>query len=147
MSMCDHIYDPALPAELMGRPLAEGETLLAVDLNIRDNPFVDLDDVTKVRQENGLIREIGKSLRDYNAFDTGVFLSSSGLFEALEESQRRGDFTLSGGMRVLAARDKARAADIGGRLWIDVDDPACLPKAADVLERIEAASFPNNPRT
>jgi choline kinase len=90
---------------------------------------VDLDDVTKVRVDAGAIRDIGKGLGRYNAFDTGMFLCTPALFAALEESFRRGDHSLSGGIRTLAARGKARAFDVGDGLWIDVDDDAAYERA------------------
>jgi 1L-myo-inositol 1-phosphate cytidylyltransferase len=36
-------------------------------------------------------------------------------------------------MNVLARQDKARCFDIGDRLWLDVDDPATLDKAENLL--------------
>ncbi len=107
---------------------------MAVDAGIRDNAHVDLEDVTKVRIEDGRISAIGKDIEDYNAFDTGLFLGTSALFAALEESQKQADFTLSGGMKVLAAKGKARVMDIGGRFWIDVDDEKAMEKAEGLLK-------------
>jgi 1L-myo-inositol 1-phosphate cytidylyltransferase len=129
LSMSDHLFDPAILADLARQPIADGETILAVDANIRDNALVDLDDVTRVRVREGRIVAIGKGLEDYNAFDTGLFLGTRGLFLALAKSQEGGDYTLSGGLKALAADGKARVMDIGGRYWIDVDDPGALAKA------------------
>jgi len=130
LSMSDHLFDPAILADLASRSVSDSETILAVDTRIADNPCVDLDDVTKVRVGGDRILEIGKGLSDYNAFDTGLFLGTPGLFRALGESQDKGDFTLSGGIRILAAGGKARVMDIGGRYWIDVDDEKAAAKAA-----------------
>lgn len=125
--MSDHLFDARILSRLLAEPLGGDEVILAVDSRIRNHPTADLDDVTKVRVEAGAIRDIGKTIADYNAFDTGVFLCTPAIFAALEESFRSGDFSLSGGMRQLAARGKARACDIGAALWIDVDDvPAYL---------------------
>jgi 1L-myo-inositol 1-phosphate cytidylyltransferase len=52
----------------------------------------------------------------------------------LEESQARGDDSISGAMNVLARWNKACAFDIQGRLWVDVDDPVAFRKAEDLLE-------------
>jgi 1L-myo-inositol 1-phosphate cytidylyltransferase len=111
--------------------------ILAVDSRIVNHPTADLDDVTKVRVEGGAIRDIGKELTEYNAFDTGIFLCTPALFGALEESFRDGDYSLSGGIRVLASRGKARVFDVGDALWIDVDDSPAYARAE--------ALFPDRP--
>ena len=51
-----------------------------------DNPLVDRDDATKVRTEDGVLREIGKGIGRYDAFETGCFLCSPALFPALERA-------------------------------------------------------------
>jgi choline kinase len=127
--MCDHLFDPAVLADLGRQPLAEDETMLAVDLRVKDNPWVDMDDVTRVRCVDGRIVAIGKGIPDYNAFDTGIFRCTPALFRALAESGRRGDHSLSGGMRALAETGRARVMDIGDRFWLDVDDEAAVRKA------------------
>jgi choline kinase len=131
--MADHIFDPGILAKLIVQPIDKSETILAVDFNVRNNPLVDLDDVTKVLVEEGKIAKIGKEITPYNAFDTGIFLCTSSIFNALEESQRHGDFSLSGGLRVLVESRKARVMDIDGGFWIDVDDEKALEKAESVL--------------
>ncbi|NLH76081.1 MAG: NTP transferase domain-containing protein [Acidobacteria bacterium] len=127
--MADHIVDPRLLEGLAERGVDAGGLVLAVDSRVEGHPYVDLDDVTRVRVEDGRIAEIGKRIEGFNAFDTGVFLCTPALFKALEESQGRGDFTLSGGVRALAARGRAGTWDAGDLFWIDVDDEAALAKA------------------
>ncbi len=131
--MSDHLFDPALLGELVRRPVGGEEVVLAVDGRKDGNPYVDPDDVTRVRTLDGRIAAIGKGLADYDAYDTGAFLCSPALFEALEASQARGDFSLSGGLRVLAGRGRALTWDVGGRFWLDVDDEAALAKAERAL--------------
>ncbi len=124
--MADHLMSPRLLPELLAEPLKQGTVRLAVDLNLR-NPLVDLADVTRVRAEGGQLEAIGKQLEDYNAFDTGCFVCTPALFEALERARERdGDETLSGGIRVLAESGKVQVHDIGDAFWIDVDDPAAV---------------------
>ncbi len=127
--MSDHLFEARVLARLLAEPIAGDEVILAVDTRLTDHPTVDLDDVTKVLVEDGAIRDIGKGLARYNAFDTGMFLCTPALFAALAESARAGDNSLSGGIRVLAARGKARVFDIGDGLWIDVDDDAAYQRA------------------
>lgn len=129
LTMADHIVDPRLLEGLGAQPIGDDEVILAVDPRTEAPPHVDLDDVTRVREENGRIAAIGKGIPGFNAFDTGVFLCTPALFAALEASQLGGDFTLSGGIRALAANGKARIWKTGDLFWIDVDDERALEKA------------------
>lgn len=131
--MGDHVFDPEILVGLTAQPLAAGDLVLAADFNVRHHPNVDLDDVTKILAEDGRISRIGKALDAYNAFDTGIFLCTSALFEALAESRRLGDASLTGGVRVLAARGRARVVDVAGRYWVDVDDEDARARAERVL--------------
>jgi choline kinase len=128
--MSDHVFDADILARLIAQPLDDADLVLAVDYRILDNPTVDLDDVTRVRTEQDRIIDIGKGLSSYNGFDTGIFLCSSALFPALCESQQRGDYTLTGGVRLLAERGRARVMNTLGAFWIDVDDEHALQKAS-----------------
>ena len=141
LTMCDHLADPAILRDLIALPVEPGRVVLAVDFAIR-NPLIDLDDVTRVRCEAGRIVRIGKLLPDYDAFDTGLFLCTPAIFEALAESQRGGDDSISGAMNVLARQGRALVHDIGDRVWIDVDDPADFAKAERLLDagRLEGGS-------
>lgn len=131
--MSDHLFDPAIAREIMKLPLDDGEVILAVDRDIR-NPLVDLQDVTRVKTEGGKLSDIGKDLSDYNGFDTGIFLCTPIVFEALERcASLHGDTTLSGAMRILAAEGRAKTSDIGADFWIDVDDPAAFRRAEKAL--------------
>jgi 1L-myo-inositol 1-phosphate cytidylyltransferase len=131
--MSDHLFDPALLDGLRRRPIAGDEVILAVDGRRDGNPYIDLDDVTRVRVVDGRIAAIGKNIAEYDVFDTGAFLCTPALFEALETSQGRGDYSLSGGIRVLAERGKALAWDTGGLFWLDVDDEPALAKAEQAV--------------
>lgn len=131
--MADHIFDPAIARELMMLPLAEGEVALGVDEG-RHNPFVDMEDMTRVKTEGGKILNIGKRLADFNGADTGIFLCTPAIFGALEQCARElHDTTLSGALRILAAKGRLKSVEIRGRFWIDVDDPAAFRQAEKIL--------------
>ncbi len=132
LTMCDHLVDPAILRELMASTLEPDTVTLAVDFNVAGS-INDPDDVTRVNCSNGRIVHIGKVIREFNAIDTGCFLCTPVMFEALEASQAAGDDSISGAMNVLARWQKARVFDIQGRLWLDVDDPASLDKAEELL--------------
>lgn len=127
--MSDHLFDAGIVSDMIREGISGGDVILAVDTRIDNNPMVDLDDVTKVRTQNGCIVDIGKHLDSYNAFDTGIFFCTPALFSALEASIDEGDASLSGGIRKMAAKQNARVFDIGNRTWIDVDDDAAFEKA------------------
>lgn len=135
--MSDHLFDPSIVKDFHREGIAEGEVKLGVDMRTVDNPLVDLDDVTKVLVEDGRIVDIGKTIPRYNAFDTGIFLCSPALFQALAESIAKGDASLSGGIRNMACKKKAHVFDIGNRIWIDVDDEAAFSRAQMLFETFE----------
>ena len=133
MLMADHLFEPSIVRELLEFPVGDGEIVLAVDRNTH-NRLVDLEDVTRVKTFGDRIENIGKGLTDFNGFDTGIFLSTPAIFGALEQcAEESGDTSLSGAVRVLAAGDRARAVDINGHFWIDVDDPNDFKLAESAL--------------
>ncbi|MBW2194050.1 MAG: phosphocholine cytidylyltransferase family protein, partial [Deltaproteobacteria bacterium] len=124
--MGDHLFDPAILHDLARNSLGEGEVTLAVDSGTT-NSLIDMDDVTRVKSENGKVHDIGKGLGAFNGFDTGMFLCTPELFDALEQNgAKRGDSSLTGGVRCLAAEGRVNVFDIRGRFWLDVDDPKDL---------------------
>jgi 1L-myo-inositol 1-phosphate cytidylyltransferase len=132
LTMCDHLVDPEILSALIAEEGEPNTVTLAIDRQIA-NPLNDPEDVTRVKFEGNRLLSIGKVIRDFNAFDTGVFRCSPAMFEALAESQARGDDSISGGMTVLAEWGKARVFDIGQRIWLDVDDPVAFTKAEHLL--------------
>jgi len=131
--MADHLFDPSMARELMALPLSDAEIALIVDGDVR-NSFIDMEDVTRVKTKDGKIIDIGKGLTDFSRFDTGIFLCTPAIFSALERSaEDDGDTTLSAAVKVLADEGKAKAFDINGRFWIDVDDPETFKRAERAL--------------
>jgi len=131
--MGDHIFDESILVKLKNERIADDEVILAVDYNIKTNKLVDVNGVTKVLVEDSRILNIGKNIKKYNAYDTGIFLCSPAIFSAVEESIHNGDSSLSGGMRVLASKGKAKTFDIKDDYWIDVDDEKTFKKAENKL--------------
>ena len=121
LQMADHLIEPALISRLSEYSLPSDAVALAVDVR-KENPLVDLDDVTRVQIEGGLIRKIGKHLDVYNAYDTGLFLCNPVIFDAIQHSHSNsGDASLSGGMRFLIKSGRAYPFDSGSAFWLDVD--------------------------
>jgi len=132
--MGDHIFDEEILKRLKGERLQNGEVILAVDYNTTSNSLVDINDVTKVLVENGKVKDIGKNLTRYNAYDTGMFLCSPAIFTAIETSiARNNDSALSGAIRIMSEDERIRTFDVGNGFWIDVDDEETLHKAERAL--------------
>ena len=133
--MADHLFDPSIARELMALALSESDDEIALGVDgDTSNSSVDMEDVTRVKTKDGKILDIGKGLTDFNAFDTGIFLCTPAIFNALERSAKQdGDNTLSGAVKILAAEGKAKTFEISGRFWIDVDDPAAFNRAENTI--------------
>ena len=127
--MSDHLFDPLILSGLLEQaPDPQGVTL-AVDRRL-DNELVDLEDVTRVATAEGRIVRIGKLIETYDAFDTGVFMASKALIEAIREDVAGGgNGGISAGMQLLADRGHAHVHDIGDRFWLDVDDKVAFGHA------------------
>ncbi|MEE9190920.1 MAG: NTP transferase domain-containing protein [Candidatus Neomarinimicrobiota bacterium] len=130
--MTDHLFDPAIIRSLQEQPLNEGEILLVVDTD-KNNPLIDMEDVTKVHIKDGYILNIGKTIDDFNGFNTGIFLCTPAIFEALERACKiHNDTTLSAAIRVLAENKHAKSVQTMG-FWIDIDDEKAHQKAEKTL--------------
>lgn len=128
LTMADHVFsDDVMRLAGSHAPPTGGATLL-VDYDI-DGVF-DLDDATKVQEEDGRIVAIGKQIADYNCIDTGLFVCTEALMEALADVfEEHGDASLSDGVQRLAAAGRMTVLPIGDGFWQDVDTPAMLDEA------------------
>ncbi len=129
--MTDHIFQPQTAQALLQQELRDGEVILGIDRKIQG--IFDIEDATKVRLSRDTITEIGKGLSVYDAIDTGMFLCTPSLFEALEASSKDGNCSLSDGMQYLAARGRLRSFDIRDAAWCDVDTPESARHAEGCL--------------
>jgi CDP-L-myo-inositol myo-inositolphosphotransferase len=129
--MSDHLFDYTILSELRKQRIGDDECILGVDRN--HHRYLDIDDATKVFIEDGQIKDIGKQLSHHNAIDTGIFLCTPAIFDALDESIQNGNDSLSAGIEVLANRHKMKAFDISDKYWLDVDDNVALKNANSLL--------------
>jgi choline kinase len=133
LSMCDHVYEPAVAARAAAADLAIADLHLCVDLRLAE--IYDMPDCTKVRTEAGRIIDIGKTIPVYDAVDCGVFAVAPRLLDCLAEvEQQRGDCSLSEGVKRLAAEGRARPLDIGDAFWQDVDTPEARERAEGIIK-------------
>lgn len=129
--MGDHLFDADVLRRMLHHPMDEGDSLLAIDRGVSDP--VTIAEATRVRLDADRIIAIGKGLTPWDAVDTGLFIFSPRIFDALDEAVAAGDTTLSAGVARLAARRSMRALDIGGAAWCDVDTAEDLTAAESLL--------------
>jgi choline kinase len=125
--MGDHLFEAAALSNLLYMDVPRNESILAIDTQPAPDDVAA--EATQVRMDGSYITAIGKGLGDYDALDTGLFVCSPRLFDALDEARTSGDTTLSGGIRALAAQRLMRGADVGGASWYDIDTIADLTTA------------------
>ena len=140
--MSDHLFDPEILAALLAGRRPDAALSLAADYDVA-NPLLDLDDATKLDvDKDGRIVRIGKALTEYNGIDTGIFVASPPLLDALRASIAAGGAgSLSEGVARLAEAGTAFAFDIGRRWWLDVDDETAFRRAEAELPQ-QALTFP-----
>ena len=129
--MGDHVFEPPVLQRMLRLDVEANESLLAIDA--RPVSRAQADEATKVRRQGSRIVAIGKDLATFDALDTGVFVFSPELFDALERARALGDTTLSGGVRQLAARGLLRGVEIGDAAWCDIDTLSDLAAAESAL--------------
>jgi choline kinase len=136
LTMSDHLYSPHVIEALRTVRAPDVDVALAVDRRLGE--ISDIDDATRVRTAAGSrIAEIGKGLAAYDAVDTGVFLCTAGLFEALAcEREARGDCSLSAGVARVAGQGRALAVTVPPEAWWqDVDNASDLARAEHKLRQ------------
>ncbi|MFC2164548.1 sugar phosphate nucleotidyltransferase [Acidobacteriota bacterium] len=132
--MGDHVFDSSILDQLLRTQTEQSVCLLGVDHKV-EGDHIDVNEATRVWVENHRIRQIGKGLNPYNGVDTGIFLYSSFIFEALKENFSKGKDLLTDANRTLSEREKLLSMDIGTRLWVDVDDKKTLNQAENMLSQ------------
>lgn len=134
--MADHLFDPDIVRRLLAAPRADIGLRLAVDRDVQ-GPLLDIDDATKVEVgRDGEIVRIGKALHSFNAIDTGIFLATPALADAISaDIAAGGGGSLSEGVQRLADQGLAQTMVIGPARWIDVDDPRSLNLAESLIAR------------
>ena len=133
--MGDHLFESAVLARLARLEVADGDSLLAIDGNDTDPAIAA--EATKVQLEGDRIVAIGKQLTHWDALDTGLFVFTPALFDALEAARRDGETTLSAGVQRLAAVRKMRGVEIGVATWCDVDTVDDLQAAENLFGAAE----------
>jgi len=119
LSMSDHILHPKIVSDFVSFVKEKNECYLCTDKKI--DSIQDIADATKVLEEDCKITNIHKELTEFNVVDCGLFYLTPRFFSALEASQSKGDFSITGGVQELANLKKMFTFDIGDSNWIDID--------------------------
>lgn len=124
LMMADHIFAAPILSQLAAQGAPDRGVTLAIDRRVTSD-LIDPDDATWVRTgARGFIREIGKTIVEYDAVDCGAFLATQELPQAIAAAIAAGKAgSLSDGMQNLADQGRAATMDIGEGWWLDVDDP------------------------
>ncbi len=143
LTMSDHLIEPSLVENVLRIRLDNEGICLAVD---RDKAGVfDHEDVTKVVLSNDRHSRLGpatrvtrlnKSLEQWDAADTGVFLCTPKLFEGLRRAAANNKHSLTDGVNELASEGLVVAVDIAGAGWLDVDTPEAYREGRRRLLRL-----------
>lgn len=120
--MSDHVYGEEFVAEAV-----KGNGLIAD----RRPRWADVDEATKVKVRDGRVEDIGKSLREWDAVDTGFFVLDESIFEVTAEleRERNGDYPLS----EVVKRARLPVTFVDGLPWTDVDTPSDVKRARKML--------------
>jgi len=119
--MSDHIYEEAFI-----RKALKGKGLV-VD---KEGKFTNMEEATKVKIENGRVAEIGKTLKEYDALDTGFFVLEAGIFEVIKKLiQEKESLELS----EIVKEAQLEVSEVSGLFWMDIDTPEDIKKAKKFL--------------
>jgi CDP-L-myo-inositol myo-inositolphosphotransferase len=127
--MADHIVDSTIVGKAVNQYGCDH--LLCVD----ENPSLlgTVDEATKVYvDKEGLIKEIGKEIHEWNGIDTGIFHLNTNFFNLFNAECKLSK--VSECMRRLINQSSLAACNVTGFPWIDVDTKFDLIKAEKVLK-------------
>ena len=137
LTMGDHVFDPDFVNEFVEKSSSLENTLqLAVDMPGESNKHIDIDDVTKVLVDsNGFIDSIGKTIPDYNRYDTGLFRLKAEVFDTFQKSFDNEEYTISESVSKLMDGREAKSVLVEGYTWNDVDNPDDLQSTINLMDQ------------
>ncbi|MBN2424936.1 MAG: NTP transferase domain-containing protein [Calditrichaceae bacterium] len=135
LSMSDHI----VPVSAIKRVIESKKqtNLLLVDPKI--DAIFDIDDATKVQLSGEKIINIGKEIRDYNYIDCGIFRLDSRFYQAMENTLKAGQESISAAVNQLVASDDMEGIPMqDDEFWIDIDTPEAYKYAIEQKDKLLA---------
>ncbi len=122
--MADHIFFPKVLKSFLA--LEKKEPRMAIIQNWQSLP--NIREETKVKIENGLVKDLGKELKEFDGIDAGIFLLNdkvflSDLFSPIYERQEKGEdeISLSSIIRDFARRERLEAFPIKDGYVVNVN--------------------------
>ena len=126
--MVDHLVGTEAIARMIACKAAFG---IAVDTR---PAHCDVDEATKVRLSAGAVVDVGRRLETWDAVDAGIFVCDQSVVETAERALAAGEGTWNAvKRRWIADGRRLEAVDLGGSFWIDVDTPADVRRAEQLL--------------
>ncbi len=124
LTMADHVFEGAFIRKFLAaeKDFLISKLYLAVDQPGNHNTHIDIEDVTKVLGENGLIQAIGKQITNYNYYDTGLFEMSKEVFKEFEACFDQKKYSISHMVDSLTAKGQSHYIKLYGHSWNDVDN-------------------------
>jgi NDP-sugar pyrophosphorylase family protein len=127
LAMSDHLVEPDLARALIDD--ADGRCRLAVEHTHAGDGRAGEATLAHVRE--GRVIDLGKSIPEWNALDTGLFWCTPRIFDAMTGCMRDGE---AGAVFASLARSgELDAADVSGRRWMDIDTVEDLRLAGEML--------------
>jgi 1L-myo-inositol 1-phosphate cytidylyltransferase len=138
--MGDHLFEARVLEHLATLPVAASDSLLAIDRSLTEPALIA--EATKVQLDGDRIVAIGKSLERWDAIDTGLFVFTPAIFDALDAAVGVGQTTLSAGVQRLAEQRLMRGVEVGGATWFDIDTVEDLETAESLLGTADVVAEP-----
>ncbi len=137
LTMGDHVFDPEFVRQFIHKSSGLETVLqLAVDIPGTSNKHIDVDDVTKVQVDaEGFIESIGKQIKTYNRYDTGLFRLKAEVFETFQKSFDEEKYTISESVSKLINAKNAKTVLVDGFTWNDVDNHDDLESTINLMNQ------------
>ncbi len=129
--MSDHVLSPGIISALLEAHQDGGPCLLAVDRSTWPADYVDEATRVQYNPATSEITRIGKHLPEWHALDTGAFLMTPEIWDAVAGAPPDGE--LSPICSVLLERGRFFAVDATGHPWYDIDTGDDLDAAGRML--------------
>lgn len=118
VSCCDSLYPPSAPGTLIESKL-KGDVLVGVS---KIDQYIEKREASKVRVSENKVIKIGKRLRRYDFFDTGLFLMSRDIYRVKRDIKWSKEMHLYEMLQLAIKRGLGvLPVDLGGVPWTEID--------------------------
>ena len=128
--MADHLFNDEFYKTILKYKINDKSYLI---ISRTLSSLNDFNDATKVNVVDDKINDIGKSINDNNAFDTGFFILNSDEFNNVNKLSVREKLSLSEVIQELVQQKKLYFIEVPEDNWIDIDTSQDLTKAKNYL--------------